>query len=142
MSEYVVGFGKPPKSTQFTKGQSGNPTGRPKGSQNLSAVFFRTMRQRVKVTEGGRARYITKFEAIVVQLSNKAVQGDLNAIHELRYWIQRLEESVESVSQPIISRENDEAILARALERIRNSEVLPSENKEDSADTNPIKEPQ
>ncbi|MBL4544643.1 MAG: hypothetical protein JKP95_01895 [Oceanicaulis sp.] len=29
-SEYEVGYGKPPKATQFKKGQSGNPRGRPK----------------------------------------------------------------------------------------------------------------
>jgi hypothetical protein len=27
---YEVGYGKPPQSTQFKKGKSGNPKGRPK----------------------------------------------------------------------------------------------------------------
>ena len=30
---YEVGYGKPPKHTQFKKGQSGNPKGRPKQVQ-------------------------------------------------------------------------------------------------------------
>jgi Family of unknown function (DUF5681) len=28
--DYEVGYGKPPKTSQFKKGESGNPSGRPK----------------------------------------------------------------------------------------------------------------
>jgi len=31
MSEYKIGYGKPPKSSQFKRGKSGNPKGRPRG---------------------------------------------------------------------------------------------------------------
>jgi hypothetical protein len=33
--DYQVGYGKPPKHTQFKPGKSGNPQGRPKGTKNL-----------------------------------------------------------------------------------------------------------
>jgi hypothetical protein len=31
---YEVGYGKPPKQTQFQAGRSGHPEGRPKGARN------------------------------------------------------------------------------------------------------------
>jgi len=134
MADYVVGYGRPPKRTQFAQGQSGNPNGRPKGSQNLASVLLKTMRQRIKVTENGRVRYITKLEAVIVQLVNKALGGDVSAIHELRYWVQFLEESIQPGSQAAVTHESDESVLATALERIRQSEVLQRESNTESAD--------
>jgi|SRR5580658_2525257 hypothetical protein len=77
-----VGYGKPPRNTQFQKGISGNPKGRPKGSKSVAAVLSRVGRQRVKVTVNGRVRHLTKLEASATQLSNKAASGDLKAIRE------------------------------------------------------------
>ena len=34
MSKYNVGYCKPPENSQFPKGKSGNPAGRPKGSKS------------------------------------------------------------------------------------------------------------
>jgi Family of unknown function (DUF5681) len=78
--EYEVGFGKPPKSTQFSKGKSGNPNGRPKGSKNLATLFREIGQEQVTVTEGGRTRTMNKAHAVMVQLTNKAVSGERWAI--------------------------------------------------------------
>jgi hypothetical protein len=42
-STQAVGYGKPPQSTRFQKGVSGNPKGRPKGSLNVASLFLRTL---------------------------------------------------------------------------------------------------
>jgi hypothetical protein len=75
-SEYEVGYKKPPHRTRFKRGESGNPGGRPKGSRNLATLLEKELRQRVVVTENGRRRSITKQEAMVKHLVNKALSGD------------------------------------------------------------------
>jgi hypothetical protein len=80
---YEVGFAKPPKSGQFEKGKSGNPKGRPKGSKNLATVVLRESRQPVRVNGPRGSRSVTKLEAAVMQLGNKAAQGDLRSQREL-----------------------------------------------------------
>jgi len=118
---HKTGYCKPPRHTQFVKGRSGNPKGRPKGSQNLATILNKAGRQRVRVTENGRTRNITKFEAANIQLVNKAVSGDLKAIRELNHQVQLLFEK--HVAPTEFARgESDEAVMANICERIRNSE--------------------
>jgi hypothetical protein len=71
---YEVGYSKPPASGRFAKGQSGNPKGRPKGSKNLATIVLRESRQTVRVNGPRGARSVTKLEATVMQLVNKAAQ--------------------------------------------------------------------
>lgn len=80
---YEVGYGRPPRATRFQKGQSGNPKGRPRGSLNLVSALERELSQKVTIKENGRTRAITKFEAAVKQLVNKAASGDGKAIQFL-----------------------------------------------------------
>jgi Family of unknown function (DUF5681) len=74
--DYPVGYGKPPRHTQFQKGRSGNPKGRPKGSLNFATALRRALLALVTVKEGGMTRKMTKFEVACRQQSNKAAAGD------------------------------------------------------------------
>ena len=76
-SAYTVGWGKPPKHTQFKKGQSGNPAGRPKGKNNsLSKVLTKELNLMVNLANG---EHISKKQVIVRQLINKAATGDIRS---------------------------------------------------------------
>ena len=73
-----VGYGKPPKRTQFRKGRSGNPKGRPKGRKNKGSVVREIIDRKVAVRENGRTRKVTVFEALVESMVSKALSGSMN----------------------------------------------------------------
>jgi hypothetical protein len=77
--DYDVGYKKPPLHSRFRKGESPNPRGRPKGSANYLTLLRRVLDQKVAVTEDGKRRKITKIEAAMTQLLNKAALGDTRA---------------------------------------------------------------
>jgi len=78
-----VGYRRPPKNSRFKKGISGNPKGWPKGSLNLAATFARALRERVVINEHGQRKTVTKLEAALKQLVNKAASGELRALSQL-----------------------------------------------------------
>jgi hypothetical protein len=83
-----VGYSRPPVATRFRPGQSGNPRGRPKGARNLSTVIAAALNERVAINENGRRRRITKLDAAVKQLVNRAATGELRATHLLLSLVQ------------------------------------------------------
>lgn len=86
-----VGPGNPPKHTQFRKGVSGNPKGRPKGSKNLSTLLMEAARDQVTATIGGKPRTLTKLQATAIQLATKAAGGDQAAMAKFLDWIDEFE---------------------------------------------------
>ena len=78
--EQPVGYGNPPKESQFKKGQSGNRRGRPKGSKNLKTDLTEELQTQIKVREGPRAIKISKQRAIVKTLIAKTLAGDARAV--------------------------------------------------------------
>ena len=86
-----VGRGHPPKHTQFRKGASGNPKGRPKGSKNLSTYLMEAARDQVSATIGGNTRKISKLQATTMQLATKAASGDQAAINKFLDWMDEME---------------------------------------------------
>ncbi len=77
---YEVGYGKPPKSGQFRKGQSGNPKGRPKGSRDYYSIARGVLNSRMRVKIEGKVRWVSTMEAGLLRLREKAVHGDLRSL--------------------------------------------------------------
>ena len=118
-SDYQVGYGNPAHHTRFKKGQSGNPTGRPKGSKNLTTLLEKELKQRVVVTENGRRRSITKQEAMVKHLVNKAISGDRQLMQLLLDEVRLLEARVASSPSGASLDEADREVMHQIQERMR-----------------------
>jgi hypothetical protein len=79
-ADYSVGYRKPPSHSRFKPGISGNPKGRPRGRKNSLSIFFEVMQEKVPLREGGQLKKVSKFEAMIRLLWQRALNGDPKAI--------------------------------------------------------------
>jgi hypothetical protein len=89
-ANYSVGYCRPPVGRPFRPGHSGNPRGRPKGGRNLTSVIGAAVGKIIAVKASGRRRRrrITKLEAAVEQLANRAAKGEARATQLLLALVQ------------------------------------------------------
>jgi hypothetical protein len=73
---YTVGYGKPPSTSRFKPGQSGNAKGRPKGRKNLKTLIRQAMTAMITVQEGSSGRHVTKLEGVVLRQLQNALKGN------------------------------------------------------------------
>jgi hypothetical protein len=99
--EDEVGYGKPPKATQFQKGKSGNPRGRPRQTPGIAELFRKVSKQVVQANGPNGHRRMTKLEATITQLMNKATTGDLKAMKVLLQMASRFPELIKEPEGPI-----------------------------------------
>ncbi|MDD3014162.1 MAG: DUF5681 domain-containing protein [Candidatus Gastranaerophilales bacterium] len=83
VNEYEIGYGKPPQEHSFKPGFSGNKKGRPKGSKNTYNLLNEILNQKIIVKENDENIKISKKIAMLTQLVNKGVKGDIKAITTL-----------------------------------------------------------
>lgn len=113
---YNVGYGKPPRHSRFRKGVSGNRKGRPKGRRNIATVLAEILEEEIVITERGVRKKVTKLEAALKQLINKAASGDLIALRHLLGLVRSAEERpVEQPGKQLS--EDDLKIMQRVLQR-------------------------
>ena len=122
---FDVGYGKPPKHTQFAKGKSGNPKGRGKGVRNFATEIQEELNTRVPITENGIRKKITKRKAVAKQLVNKAAAGDPKSIPVLLNEARQHEAGSATAPGPeVLCRPEDQLVMANIVKRIREAEVV------------------
>ncbi|QWE17157.1 DUF5681 domain-containing protein [Polynucleobacter sp. AP-Nino-20-G2] len=120
--DYNVGYRRPPKTTQFKKGESGNPKGRPKGSRSLQTILVEELKSSVTIHENGRSKTVKKGEVIAKQMVNKAMAGDHKAAHLVLGVSQQQEYQdalKESTAIDTVAQE-DQVVMQSIMERMKN----------------------
>jgi hypothetical protein len=79
MSDYEVGYGKPPLHSRFKKGVCPNPKGRGKAAFKADEIVKRVLNEPVVVHEKGKARKIPRWEVSPRRLFSMALRGDVGA---------------------------------------------------------------
>lgn len=96
---FEVGYGKPPKSGRFKKGQSGNPKGRPKRVKNFQTELKEVLSSKVTIKDKGRPKSVSTVQASLMRLKEKALKGDPRALNTLLSYAEQSSQLSDSHSR-------------------------------------------
>lgn len=105
--DYEVGYGKPPKSTRFKKGKSGNPRGRPKNSkknENLDfwATFLAESNKTIGISQDGEKVFLKLKDALIRKMYSEALKGNMTAAKTLMQFLERASPVEQSIKRPMM----------------------------------------
>jgi hypothetical protein len=107
---YEVGYGKPPRHTQFQKGRSGNPRGRPRRQpiERAKALVLYEAYRTVMVQEDGYKDPVTCVQAILRSQLKLAAAGNVRAQCAVLKMIQDIESEVAHDARRGLVNDNDD----------------------------------
>lgn len=115
-ARYEIGYKKPPKSTQFQPGQSGNPNGRKKGTKGMKTLARETLTAKVSVRTADGTKKMARIEALMHKFIELAMKGNPRAMLALFSMYEnaipdRTDSDGKDLAVPPLT-ETDEAILS------------------------------
>jgi len=121
-SDYEVGYKKPPSHTQFKKGRSGNPKGRPKNARGLKTDLRAELITKMKIRMNGEDVSGTKQQLMLRTLSARAASGDVQATRILIDLVMQVFGPEDHVTGPKRLSALDQQVLDQLLARTSGSE--------------------
>ncbi len=117
MSDDDVGYGRPPQRSQFKKGTSGNPNGRPPGTRNFRSDLRDELAELVNVRQGGSVSRVSSQRAALMKLRDKALSGDQRALDKMIALAERhgIEDAADEAEHELS--QSDQQIVERFKER-------------------------
>lgn len=76
MGGYEAGYGKPPKQTQWKKGQSGNPSGKKKKPESIKDKIKKIASEEIIVHKNGSPVAMSNLEAMLRKVFMEAQNGN------------------------------------------------------------------
>lgn len=123
-SAETVGYGKPPASTRFKPGRSGNPKGRPRGSVNTAKHFRESLSKTMSVTVDGKPTRMRRDKALIESLLRDGLKGDnaarrmlVKAMETIAHEESDLEAGISHLPEPVAG-PADEEILNRYRQEV------------------------
>ena len=115
------------------------PRGGRRVSLNVATVFIKTLREKVVINENGQRKTVTKLEAALKQMVNKAASGDIRALRELLVLARDAEakQNASVVQNPVIE-ELDQEVIDGIMQRLNPGEEGGQELQEAAQEANDV----
>ena len=112
-----VGYKSPPQHSRYRKGQSGNPSGRPKRPAEFGDDLMAELAEVIEISEGGKRKRITKQRALIKALTAGGIKGNARAAALLMGWCARVIEAEPTLTPEADLTDEDRQIVEAYLER-------------------------
>lgn len=116
---YEVGYGRPPVHSRFRKGQSGNPSGKPRNvteMERAKTLVRKECYRLITVREGDRVKRMPTLQAILRSHLTLAAKGNITAQRLALRTIQEIEAAVfgppKASNAPSVESLTDEQLMA------------------------------
>ena len=127
--DYEVGYRRPPKTTRFKPGQSGNPKGRPAKARNFKSDVKKTLETPIRLVKDGKPQTVSTQEGVLLRLREKALKGDARSMDLLVTLAQAYNAEELATATAGVLGAPDQEILENYRERVLRQGTNPEANE-------------